>query len=56
MNRPTIAAIRPRITPHSHAGQVKRGISRPNTAPYNPPQKQRLTMTGTPNGGTGVVR
>ena len=27
MNMPTSAAIRPRIMPHSHAGQVKRGIS-----------------------------
>ena len=39
MNMPTSAAITPRIRPHSHIGQVKRGMSRPNTAPYSPPQK-----------------
>ena len=56
MNQPTSTAIRPNSSPHSHIGQVKRGMARPNATPYIPPQKQLLTITGTPNGGTGVVR
>ena len=55
MNMPTSAAMIPMISPHSHSGQVNRGRSRPNTAPYSPPQKHRSTISGTPNGGIGRV-
>jgi len=55
MNMPTSAAMIPMTSPQSQSGAVNRGRSRPNTAPYRPPQKHRSTINGTLNGGIGLV-
>jgi hypothetical protein len=56
-NWPTSAAAMPRHSPLSHMGAEagNDGSTRPNAAPQSPPQKHRLAIRGTPNGGIPSV-
>ena len=55
-NQSTRVASRPRPSPSSHIGaRGSRGSARPKARPYSPAQKQKLTIRGTPKGGTGSV-